>query len=273
MQINNFTKFQILSEILSNFTVKELKELRFVSKLWNEEAFKHLKKRSNLVLNFNYGHESLQFSRYFIEIENNTMENWLVRTPSTAMEDQNLQSLSQGQPEPKFLDIVNNPRFKDVVTKSLKTLELTGEINSQSDYDVHLQFFKALALGLEEFIWGGDWDLDTASGEDFPFPADIIFHKLRIFTFSLFPSGDESLVDDCSSFTWLKLLLRAISGVTTIRLEGAASLSLTFLNFLTRPESMVWHRNLTELVLQLVTVDVLKILLKLDNPLKKLAIY
>lgn len=265
-----------------------LKEIRFVSKLWNEEAFKLLRKRCTLDLEFNWGSgyekttESMKLFRYSVEMANNPLPNWSIALPSLGLEedgDGDGVDTSEGQPGAKMLEDLDYFIVDDKLDarRSLKRLNLGGAISSRKDYDVRLKVLQAVGGGVEEFTWRGSWYLDTAPGKNYPFPEDIHFQKLKVFTLSLSPlepggwGHDEA--KNCSSLTWLQPFIKSIHRVTTIRLECSTSLALLFCNTLTKPGMMSLLSNLREVSVHHVTVNVIKILLKLDKPLKKLELF
>lgn len=266
--------FQILSKILSFVSVEELRELRFVSRQWNEEAFKILRKRCCFLLDFSWGyensHESMKLFRYSIDMGTSPLSHWWIKLPAIGMEENNVINVSEGRPGSKLLEDIKYLR-NTIIIGSLKTLELTGTINSQMDYDVRLKFLEVLSPRLEEFTWSGEWYLETASGEDYPFPEDIQFPKLTVLTLSMSiidEGGNDAT--DCSSLTWLQPLIKAVKRVTTIRLNFSDHRSI--LSILTQPEIMRTYSNLSKLNLSYANVEVIQLLLKLDKPLKKLTI-
>lgn len=273
------TILQIVSNILSNLSVKELKELRFVSKLWNEEASKHLRKRCTVHLDFDNGYEdsreSMKLFRYLVEMRNNPLSNWFIDIPAMGLEVYEPIDPTRGRPGDKLLEDVNYLLHEDNedIRQSLKTLEIEGFIRSQLDYDVRLKLLQAFGGSMTEFTWGGCWYIDTATGKDYPFPDDIQFRKLKVFTLCLDILEDWSTADDCSSLTWLQPFIKATQRVTTIRLECYAELSLTFLNILTNPEILSLFSNLADISVQNGCAGVIKSLLKLVKPLTKLELY
>lgn len=265
----NFSIFQILSNILSYLSVKELKELRLVSKLWNEEACKHLKRRATVFFDYNCGYEdtreSMKLFQYFAEMAHNPISNWLFQIPITLGQDDAI-NLLPGQPGAKLLADLLNLCLSDV-SMFPKKLEFRGQIVTELDYEVRLTILKAVAGALQEFNWGGDWDLVTISGEDIPFPEKFQFHKLRVFTLSLTLPGEED-VDEVYNFTWLPHFIKTIQGVTTIRLRCDSEISCVFLSVL--GQEMRFFSNLNEISIKTVTEDVIQLLLKLEKPLTKL---
>lgn len=137
-----------------------------------------------------------------------------------------------------------------------------------------------MAPELKEFKWGGSWYLNLVSGKNYPFPEDIKFHKLLVFTMSLIPldfarhhgcCGDNP-AHACYSLTWLTPFMKAVCGVTTIRLASNHHMVIFFLSILTQPETMKLFSNLNHITLHTVILAEIKLLLKLDKPLKKLEI-
>lgn len=163
------------------------------------------------------------------------------------------------------------------MTRSLKRLTLGGNTASRKDYDVRLSLLQVLAPGLEEFTWAGIWNLNTASGQDYPFSEDIQFHKLKVFTLSLTPVEEDEeeyiTARDCSGLNWLQALAQALEGVSSIRLECPAPFSLTFLDILSHHKKFKLVPNLKELSLKSVDGPVIRILLNLKIPLKKLEVF
>lgn len=277
---------QILSTILSYLPVEELKQVRFVSKLWNEEAFKLLRKRCTLSLDFERTqgyeamNESMKLFRYAVEMGNNPISNWKIDL--SPIGKRYALDPSPGKLGAKLLEdidyfLFDNSAQLSNACRSVKTLKLGGTIAFLSDYKLRLKFLQALGSRLTELNWGGHWYL-RASGGNCPFPENIQFYKLKVFNLSLCPLEEaggwfDYAAKNCSNLTWLQPLIRSIKRVTTLRFACSASLTLEFLNVLSKPEIISLYSNLNELSLNKVTVDVIKILLKLDRPLKKLQIY
>lgn len=78
----------------------------------------------------------------------------------------------------------------------------------------------------------------------------------------------EAEDDDWSNLTWLEPFINSVQSVTTIRLECSAALNFTFCSILTDRRSL--FSNLTEISVHHVTLDMIKLLLKLDKPFTKL---
>ncbi len=72
----NLFFFQILSNILSHMTISDLKILRFTSKSWNTEGFKHLKKQYQLKLYLSSNKKTSRYGLILLQYANELKGNY-----------------------------------------------------------------------------------------------------------------------------------------------------------------------------------------------------
>lgn len=270
---------QILSHILSFMSITELKCFRFVSKSWNIEAFRHLKKLCDVSFYFSHtlgevinGYslhpKSLRLLQYSVEMETSPMPNWTITLPS-------LRDIpTPGTVGAKLLDDLNHFIISPK-PEYIRKLELCGNIRSEFDLQLQLQPWEELlqALGgtLQELELGWTWLLDYWPANYAIFPENITFPKLQVFKLSMaFLEGGDANVRDCSDVTWLQNVVTAVRCVTRIELLEDTPPSTTFLEHLSQVSVM--FVNLQEIVITYVCPDVIRALLKVEQPqpLKKL---
>lgn len=144
--------FQILSNILSYLSVEDLKELRFVSQLWNEESVKHLRKRHNNgtlsldLINNDYkdSHQSMKLFRCFVDMWNISLSTWRIEIPELGTQEFSNINISPGHPGAKLLEDLNHFLSLENAPFFPNTLEFHGNKNSRLDYDVGIKILQTL---------------------------------------------------------------------------------------------------------------------------------
>lgn len=220
-----------------------------MSKLWNEEAFKILRKRCTLNIGSDSvnvekdPNHSMKLLRYLADMKTNSISNWNIHLPNPGTKlVQDLTWFLSG-------DNLNIHRVKRV--------NLWGSLDSKSDNELCHRILQTLAKHLEELTLNGYFRLDNDSTKDYELP-EYTLPKLRVFTLSRYYSKG------------FQHIIKLIKGVKAIRLDCSTTTSLQFLKHLHDSNSLKWFSNLNEIKLHQTTPELINILLKFPNRLKKL---
>lgn len=263
--------FQVLSHILSYLPFGDLKTVRFVSKLWNDESLKIIKKKAVVKFGFGPGYsatnESMKLFRYVNEMKKNPLPNWEINLPAlgTTRADEYKVDATPGRPGAKL--IADLDWFLGEKTDVVKQLTLSGELESIFDHEILVKVMKNLPLGtIQNFELAGGWALKALSENgELEFPTTISFKMLQEFTLSMGAFNVEGYhAKDCSTMTWLRPLANAVNRVRALHLRCRSPLSLSFIQ---QADSFP---NLEQVSFHYVNPEGLKFLQKLDKPLSKL---
>ncbi|OXA63219.1 uncharacterized protein LOC110855001 [Folsomia candida] len=263
----------VVSHILSYLPFDDLKNVRFLSNVWNQEALRLIKKKGCVRFEFSPGHKKLDDStklfRYNHEMQENPIPHWRIAIPSIGLETyQHEIRPAQGEKV-----IAGLHWFLGLKTHNVTSLDFAGTIASKSDYDAQIRVLEMCPTQtIENFELGWTWIQDEASGRGYTFPRSIKFTNLKTFGLSMDVGsydieGDGDHSEDCSSLSsWLTPLLYAVKGVRVLILNCTFSPLLDTFYDRAKP-----FRNLEEITIQRnITPEGLKFLNKLKNPLRKM---
>ncbi|OXA62695.1 hypothetical protein Fcan01_00746 [Folsomia candida] len=261
----------VVPHILSYLPFDDLKNVRFVSKVWNREALRLIRKKSYVKFDFLLGYKKLddptKLFRYNHEMQDNPIPCWQIAIPSIGLEDY----LHEVRPDQGEKIIADFHWFLGLKTHSVTWLRLAGKIASKFDYNTQIKILGMCPTQtIQHFELNWDWSTIKASGRGYRFPSSIKFTNLETFVLSMNVGhydvqGDGGPSHDCSSLTWLAPLISAVQGVRVLILDTSSPLLETFYNQATP------FQNLDEITIQEnLTPEGLKFLNKLQQPLTKM---
>lgn len=258
--------FQILAQVLSYLWVDNLKNIRLVSKLWNAEGFKLLKKRAFLYLprrdafegdrNQTNTNVTMRLFRYDHEMGHNPLNNCHVRLPSF---DKDI----IGGPCAKIID-----DFDSIFSKfcHITRLKIDLNVKCQLDYDVRLKILTNLSNTLQDLDLSGKWRLVGKDGTpiNYSFPRGLIFNRLQTLTISL--EARDRNGGYVHNFSWFHALIPAIPAVNNLDIDDASFAHVLLYNLNLCP-------NFTHICTHYIcSKEFWERFLSLDNPLKSLSI-
>ncbi|XP_021953319.1 uncharacterized protein LOC110850147 [Folsomia candida] len=271
----------ILSKILSFLDTNQLKNVRFISNIWNQEAVKILRKRTIAMFRIfprfqtNYsgqthacsGFYSTPFLQYNHEMKHNPIMNWDILLPHFATSDTDKYkelNCTEGKPGAKL--IVDLNWFLTSRLHSVKNLTLGGPIKSTFDMTIRFQILDKLKETLQDLNFAGEWEDPTIQeDDDFTTQASISLPHLKVLTLST--NSRKTLT--ATSFHFFRSLIASLPRVQSLHLisHHFPTLSIYFLEELDSK-----FRNLDEVTLNHVSRTELELLCKFDKPLRKLAL-
>ncbi|OXA61759.1 uncharacterized protein LOC118433957 [Folsomia candida] len=265
----------VVSLILSYLPFDDVKNVRFLSKVWNREALRLMKKKGLVKFDFSLGYKKLDDStklfRYNHEMQENPIPHWRIAIPCIGLNEY-VHEIRPAQGEKVIADF---HRFLGLKTHNVTSLDFGGKIASKFDYDEQIRILEMCPIQtIQNFELGWTWIQDEASGQGYRFPSRIKFTNLETFVLSMDVGhydieGDGGPSRDCSSLTpWFSPFLHAVKGVRVLILKCTFSALLETFYDLAKP-----FRNLEEITIQRnITPKGLKFLNKLKKPLTKMNI-
>ncbi|OXA61763.1 uncharacterized protein LOC118434101 [Folsomia candida] len=263
----------VVSRILSYLPFDDVKNVRFLSKVWNREALRVMKKKGYVKFDFSLGYKKLEDStklfRYNHEMQENPIPNWRISIPSIGLNCYQ-HEIRPTQGEKVIADL---HWFLGLKTHNVTSLDFGGKISSKFDYDTQIRILEMCPTQtIQNFELGWRWSTSEASGQGYRFPSRIKFTNLETFVLSMDVGsydveGDGDHSEDCSSLaSWLNPLLYAVKGVRVLILKCTFSPLLETFYEQAKP-----FQNLEEITIQRnITPKGLNFLNKLKKPLTKM---
>ncbi|OXA62856.1 uncharacterized protein LOC118434015 [Folsomia candida] len=260
-----------VSHILSYLPLNDVKNARFLSRVWNQEALRLIKKKGLVKLDFSFGYQKLDDStkllRYNHEMEVNPIPHWRITIPSIGLDE----DWHEVHPSQGGKIIADLHWFLGLRTHNVTTLQLGGTIASKFDYKTQVKILRRCPTQtIQYFELGWTWRTVKTSGRRYKFPSSIKFTNLKTIAFSMDDGdyrGDHS--EDYSSLTpLLTPLISAVKGVRVLILDCPCSPLLGTFYDLAQP---FW--NLEEITIkETLTLKGLNFLNKLKKPLRKMTL-
>jgi hypothetical protein len=266
----------MLSHVLSYLSIEDLKDVRLVNHLWNQEASKLLKKRSDAIITFNFKKPSLylddstQLYRYIDEMkpcQNQFISSIVLNlnrdySEDSEDEDDELETGNYTYPENKillnrleadllwFFTLSNN---NHVFTK----LILDGSIETKHILVIRTRIITLLKDTLKELDMGGWWqprnedysiinEPNPALNEEYQFPSQLEFSSLKSFTLSLYTHLDFQI----KGWSWIESLVKSIKDVTCIHLCCCEVVMMEFLELLRKSRHLFNNLNEVEIFME-----------------------
>ncbi|OXA64218.1 uncharacterized protein LOC118434139 [Folsomia candida] len=263
----------VVSHIMSYLPFDDVKNVRFLSKVWNQEALRLIKKRGYVSFNFCLGYKKLddptKIFRYNHEMQDNPIPHWRIAIPSIGLDSYQ----HEIRPAQGVKVIADLHWFLGLKTHNVTSLDFAGKISSKSDFDTEIEILEMCPTEtIQYFELGWIWSTVEASGQGYTFPSRIKFTNLNTFVLSMDVGsydveGDGSPSEDCSSLaSWLNPLLCAVKEVRVLILNCTFPALLETFYGQAKP-----FQNLEEITIQQnLTPEGLNFLNKLKKPLTKM---
>ncbi|XP_035700899.1 uncharacterized protein LOC110861843 isoform X1 [Folsomia candida] len=173
----------VVSRILSYLPFNDVKNVRFLSKVWNQEALRLIEKKGIVNFDFSLGHKKLDDStklfRYNYEMQDNPIPHWRIIIPCIGSNEE----IRPAQGEKVIADF---HKFLGLKKHNVTSLDFSGTIASKSDYDEQIRILEMCPTQtIQSFELGWTWVQNEASGRVDTFPKSIQFTNLKTFVLSM----------------------------------------------------------------------------------------
>lgn len=252
----------------------DLKNVRFVSRQWNQEALKIINKTCAVTFEFESDYpgpqESMKFFQYSVEMQEIPMSRWNIDLPIFQQRQGYGRALdaTPGQPGSKFVDdfnwFISSPNIEN-----MKILELAGQIHTKLEFDLRLKVLQTVQKTLQELCISGTW-YQTSDQVNCEFPENLNFPNLKSFSLKLITDTEG---EECYNLKWLQNLFRGITKISTLDLLCYdEQLAVSFLDHIHNLANSFSH--LEELSISSANPVVIKKILQVQvkTPLRKLQV-
>ncbi|OXA64046.1 hypothetical protein Fcan01_00694 [Folsomia candida] len=242
----------LVSHILSYLPFNDVKNVRFLSKVWNQEALRLIRKglvKFDFCLGYKKLDDHTKMFRYNHEMEVNPIPHWRIAIPSIGL-DEDLHDVGPAQGEKIIADF---HWFLGLKTHNVASLQFAGKIASKFDYDAQIRILEMCPTQTIQYF-----NIKFTNLKTFVLSMDVREYDIE---------GDGDNSDDCSFLTpWFTPLLYTVKGVRELILHSTFSPLLETFYDQAKP-----FRNLEEITIQRnLTPEGLKFLNKLKKPLTKM---